>query len=108
MTQLPDKFSPLNSFVTTWALPTRAMRFQKRVTSKFEDIKQFYDAMLPRMDDIVQHLNTFPIADRANLPAPERDLLLLALSLMEVAISVERFGASDNVTLNPAKTEITL
>jgi hypothetical protein len=108
MTKLPEKFSVLSSFIESWALPTRAQRFQKRVTTRFEDIKEFYEAMLPRMDEIVQHLNTFPISDRANLPMAEANLLMLALSFMEVAISVECFKASDNSVLDPAKTEIWL
>jgi hypothetical protein len=105
---LPEGFQLLEGFVETWSLPTRSERFQKRVATKFEDVKQFYEALLPRMDDIVRHLNTFPIADRDNLPAAETALFQLALSFMEVALAVECFGASDNNVLDPAKTEIWL
>jgi hypothetical protein len=106
--QLPQKFASLAMFTDMWALPTRAERFRQRVTARFDDVKAFYDAMLPQMDDIVAHLNTFPIAERGKLPGAESNLLFLALSFMEVALAVECFGASDNTVLDPAKTEIWL
>jgi hypothetical protein len=108
MVGLPEGFGVLEEFVGTWSLATRAERFQRRVTTGFDDVKRFYDATLPRMDDIVQHLNKFPIADRTSLPKAEETLFQLGLSFMEVALAVECFGASDNNVLDPAKTEIWL
>jgi hypothetical protein len=83
---LPDGFGDLAAFASVWALPTELERNRQRHRATIEDIQRFYDAMLARMDAIMEHLNRYRLDD---LPAAERRLLDLALSLAEVAPAIE-------------------
>jgi hypothetical protein len=86
---LPKRFSDLEPFIE-WSLPTEAQRIAMRLDRPDEELRSFYNAMLPKLDDIAQYLNQFPL-DRMSNDA-ER-LLDLAKSFMEVAQSVE-YGRS--------------
>lgn len=90
---LPDEFNDLQMLVDDWALETRAERFKKRYTSSMEEIRRCYDAMAPRMVDIVTHLNKFPLDD---IPEASRPLLHLSLSTIEISRAVELWDAPDN------------
>jgi len=61
-----------------------------RLERSDEELRAFYNAMLPRLDDVAQYLNEFPL-DR--MPDEAERLLDLAKSFMEVAQSVE-YGRS--------------
>ena len=52
-----------------------------------EEIGAFYDAMMPRMEEIIAYLDGVPDGDER--PAPAHRLCLLTLSLVEVANLVE-------------------
>jgi hypothetical protein len=51
-----------------------------------EDIQDFYDCIIPRVDEALHHLNQYTIA---NLPGDARRLFYLTLSLAEIAPAVE-------------------
>lgn len=97
-TTLPESFRDLERFAS-WALPTQLERNRKRLSSDMAEIREFYDGMLARLDDVVAHLNQFPLE---RLPAKELQLMLLALSLIEVAPAVECFGEPDITYAEPA------
>jgi hypothetical protein len=59
-----------------------------------QEIRVFYDAMVDRLEEILQHLNGFTLE---NVPDDSNTLLLLTLSLAEVAPAVENFGQPDVV-----------
>jgi hypothetical protein len=86
---LPADFAELDPFVSDWALPTEPERSLKRRTSNMTQIQAFYQAIMSRMEKIIEHLNGFPLE---SLPEPERRLLYLALSVMEISFAVEVFG----------------
>jgi len=87
--RLPRRFSDLEPFME-WCLPTEARRIAMRLERSDEELRAFYNAMLPRLDDVAQYLNEFPL-DR--MPDEAERLLDLAKSFMEVAQSVE-YGRS--------------
>lgn len=89
---LPDQFQDLNSFSERWALATERERNERRRSSTMEEIQGFYEAMLPRMDEIINYLNQYPLD---GLPAEAKLLFYLALSLMEISPSVELFKEPD-------------
>jgi len=89
MAILPEQFSDLERFVGPWALATERERNRKRLSSTMEEIRTFYDAMLPRMAATVEYLNQFPLEQ---MPEEAKRLLYLTLSLAEVANAVELFG----------------
>jgi hypothetical protein len=85
---LPEQFEDLEPFIE-WALATESQRAAKRVASTIEEIRLFYDTMLPRMKVIVPCLNEFPLDQ---MPADARRLFHMTLSLAEVANAVELYG----------------
>ncbi len=86
---LPKRFADLEPFME-WSLPTEAQRIAMRLDRSDEELRSFYNAMLPKLDDIARYLNQFPL-DR--MPDDAERLLDLARSFMEVAQSVE-YGRS--------------
>jgi hypothetical protein len=87
---LPQGFEDLADLVDEWALATTAERFAKRSASTLDEMKRFYDRVFPRLEVIFTALGTKPLDALAE---DERRLLALALSLAEVSLAVERYGA---------------
>ena len=85
---LPEPFHDLAPF-SGWVLAKESERTGKRLASTMGEIQAFYDAVLPRLEAIVQYLNQFPLD---HLPEEAQQLLYLTLSLMEVASAVELYG----------------
>lgn len=85
---LPQQFSDLEQFVGVWDLATERQRNRKRLASTIEELRTFYDAMMLRMDSIIEYLNQFPLDQ---IPDGARQLFYLTLSLAEVANAVELF-----------------
>lgn len=88
---LPKAFADLEPYRAKWALATERQRHTARLTTPIDESRDFYEAVLARMEDIVEHLDTLPLND---MPQPEQDLLYLALSFMEVSLAVEQHGQS--------------
>ncbi len=79
---LPAGFSALEPFVPEWALANERDRYQKLHHGTLAQLKVFYDAMLPRMDEIMAFLKTQPLAGMA----PEAEnLYRLAMTFAETA-----------------------
>src|ERR1700730_2835993 len=86
--QLPAQFAELEPFLG-WSLATERERTAKRQTSSMPEIKAFYDAMLARLGEILNHLDDFTQEDP---PDDVKRLFLLSMSLAEVTPAVENFG----------------
>jgi hypothetical protein len=91
---LPAGFEALRPFIARWALATEGERYRERVNSSMDDLKTFYDAMLPLAEPAIQALNQYP-ANAADLPMAVRNLYLLMLSAMEVSRSIEIWHRTD-------------
>ncbi len=85
---LPGEFAGLEPYLD-WALPTIGQRRAKRLGSSMEAIDEFYQAILPQMEDIPAYLNRFELS---KLDERQKRLLDLAFSFMAVAPAVEIFG----------------
>lgn len=85
-TRLPDGFESLEPFVTDWVLPNAVARMEKRQSSDINDIRAFYEAMLPLGKQALGYLRKYELG--AMTPEAER-LLKLMLSLAEIAPAVE-------------------
>lgn len=81
----PEEFSDLEPY-REWVLPTELARIERRTNRPDAELRAFYDALLPRMDEVVRYLNRFPLDD---MPEDARRLFHLAKALMEVANTVE-------------------
>jgi hypothetical protein len=86
--RLPDQFRDLEPFLS-WALSTERERSAQRHASSVPELRAFYDAMLPRMPDILDFLNGFSLD---GVPAEVNRLFLMTLSLAEIAPAIENFG----------------
>jgi hypothetical protein len=91
-TDLPEAFGDLEGYLEKWAKPTFHERYKQRMASSQEELKAFYDAMLPRMDDLTGHLNRF---HPGQLPASLLPLFFLACSFMDIAAAVEIYEQPD-------------
>ncbi len=86
--QLPPAFRALEPYLE-WSLPTERQRSAKRQASTMVEITGFYEAMLPRLEEILALLAQYsPVA----VPADVQRLSNLALTLAEIAPAVENFG----------------
>ena len=85
---LPAQFNELERFVEEWALPTQAERHRRRLSSSIEALRALYDAIVPRMDEIIGYLNQFTVEEQ---PSDARRLFYLTMSLAEIAMAVELF-----------------
>lgn len=85
---LPAQFAGLEHYVAHWAAATERERFANRVGGSLEDLDAMYEALLPRMDEILTYLDGKP-ADPEQLDQADRNLAYLAMAAMENARSVE-------------------
>jgi hypothetical protein len=87
--RLPSGFRDLERLAETWALPSEAERHAKRLASTIVELRAFYNAIFPRIEDILAYLSEFQVE---NLTPEGQYLLLLAFSLAEVGPAVELYG----------------
>jgi hypothetical protein len=86
---LPKGFDAAEPFAADWVLPDAAARMAKRQASKIEDLKRFYDTMLPLGEAALAHLRDFELGA---VPEDSERLLKLMLALAEVAPAVEWYN----------------
>jgi len=102
--QLPAEFEALEPFIS-WSLERERARTEKREASSFEEVQEFYDAIFPSLEEIVDYLDGFPIDD---MPAPAERLFHMTLSLVEVSNLVERYKSREViVAVSPLKFQST-
>ncbi len=89
---LPDAFTDLLPWVDHWALAQENDRFNKRVDADMADIQAFYDAILPRMTEVMEHLEKLP---PSGLGVADQNLLSLALSYVETSRIFEVWKQQD-------------
>ena len=58
---LPEGFTELEPFVADWALPTRAQRYEARLSKPYDELVAFYDAIAPRAEEAIAYLNGLDI-----------------------------------------------
>ena len=86
--QLPEPFRDLEPHIE-WALPSERERSAKRQASEISALENFYNAMLPRMEEVLPYLSGFALDD---VPSDVERLLHLSFALAEIAPAVENFG----------------
>jgi hypothetical protein len=86
--RLPEHFVALEPFLE-WALATEGERVARRQSVGMPAIKDFYAAMMARIEEILTFLEGYPTEKS---PADVNRLFLLTLSLAEVAPAVEKFN----------------
>jgi|SRR5262244_2368675 len=85
---LPEPFHDLEPYLA-WSVPTERERSAKRQFSTMGEIRTFYEAMLPRMEEILSYLDQF---SPEHIPEDVQRLFYLTVSLAKVAPAVEMYG----------------
>ena len=89
MALLPAEFADLEPF-SGWILATERERYAKRLASTMEEMQAFYDAAFPRLAKANKYLEDYPLGQAERpIPEPQRNLLLLMMSLVLVSFPVE-------------------
>ena len=87
---LPAGFEALAPYAETWGkLESQEERYLQRQHSTMKELKAYYDAAAPRLNEIFDHLDKFPMDA---LPEPEALLYRTTLSLTEAAMAIEVFN----------------
>ncbi|MGD9812392.1 MAG: hypothetical protein AB7U35_13850 [Sphingobium sp.] len=86
---LPGGFEELERFVDKWAVDTTAMRIDVRSTSTMSEIRDFYDAMVPRAAEAMALIDQNSLHD---LPEDLATLCKLVLALAGAATAIEIHG----------------
>ncbi len=91
---LPKKFEDLEYLVSEWALATQNERQARRGRSNKGELQALYDALAPKLDAILEHVDTFPLGE---MPPDTERLFFLALMLAEISPHVELYGGDPKV-----------
>jgi hypothetical protein len=85
---LPDGFEDLEPFVADWAKPTRAERYETRLSKSIDELVEFYDAIAPRAEEAIAYLDALALDA---LPDDATRLMQLLYSMILVSYSVNIF-----------------
>lgn len=86
---LPPAFADLEPMARIWALPSFNARMQLRASASMDEIRAHYDAVQPRAEAALVHLEPFPLNA---LPPAETRLMHLLFALTQAAMAVEMHG----------------
>jgi hypothetical protein len=88
-TRLPSAFAELEPYAEIWCLPTEAERWNRRMDATMPQMREFYEAFFPRLEEAIDHCDKFPLGDIAD---DALNLLHMIYSLIMVSMAVEVFG----------------
>lgn len=83
---LPPQFRDLAPFVADWALTSEAARLAKLTTTPIADLKNFYDAIFARAEEIKSYLMPFKLDA---MPEGAQTLFDMLLTFIETAHPIE-------------------
>lgn len=75
-------------FIARWGLPSTELRLDLRLASSIEQLREFHDAMVPRLPEIIEYLNQYPAGA---IPDADLPLAWTALALCEVDNAVNKW-----------------
>lgn len=91
MSTLLERFAPLEPLLAEWAFPSEDERTRKRLSSTPQEFQAFYDAVMPRLDDLLAYLAPY---QPGAVPEEALGLYRLALAFAEAAPHVEMYKGS--------------
>lgn len=78
----------LEPFIAVWGLPTTEARLERRLASGIEELRAYHDAVVPRLAEIIEYLNQFPLG---GLSEEDQRLAWTALGVCEVDNAVNKW-----------------
>lgn len=96
---LPREFADLGALADEWSMSSEQDRHRRRIAVNLDSVRTFYNAMFPRMDEIITFLNRFSLADIESGKAPGEvaNLHNLALAFMEVSHPIDMNWRSTDI-----------
>ncbi len=91
---LPEQFAEFEEIAHSWALETENERHARRLQASSGELREIYDKILPRLEEMLLHLDQFPLGQ---LPQEELKLLHLTLSMANIGLHIENFRGSVTV-----------
>ena len=91
---------PLDAHKAEWGNADAHQRLSKRSDADYSDIKKFYAAVVPRLEQIMEFLNQYPVND---IPDQFKPLAYMALATCEVDDPVNIWGSSELMYISNAK-----
>ncbi len=85
---LPAGFEDLEPFVADWAKPTRAERYETRLSKTIDELTEFYDAIAPLAEEAIAYLDALELDA---LPDDGTRLMQLLYSMILVSYAVNIF-----------------
>lgn len=85
---LPAEFVDLQPFAARWGQRSTDARHHQRQNSSLDEIKEFYEAMQPRLAAVFDYLDQF---EPATMPPSAQHLLNLSFGFIEASLAVEIF-----------------
>jgi hypothetical protein len=85
-TRLPAEFADWERFAEKWCKPTEDERWDTRLASSFEEVEEFYDALMPRAEEAIAHCDRFPLDA---MPDDVKNLVNLLCSLTQASFPAE-------------------
>lgn len=83
---IPDRFDSLRPYVAEWALQSEEERYAKLHAVTLGQLRAFYDAMMARMPEVLEFLDSFPLDA---LPPEGQTVMDLALTLAHTAHPID-------------------
>ena len=94
MANTSKHFEGLTPYLDKWALASEAARSAQRWQASPEEFQSFYDAMLPKLDELLTYLDGFALGTLGDETKP---WYYLALAFAEVAPHCELYDGSNKV-----------
>ena len=85
-------FSELGKYLDEWGLDSAHERLRKRSEATLEESNEFYEAIVPRLEEIIVFLNQFPVD---KIPNEYKSLANMALAICEVDDAINLWKSSN-------------
>ncbi|MCG2634272.1 MAG: hypothetical protein J4A00_04995 [Gammaproteobacteria bacterium] len=77
MSTVPEKFHAVDHHLARWALPNQVARVEARLASTIEELDELHRDVMPLLQEIVETLGSYPLADIPEELVPYGHLALM-------------------------------
>ena len=99
---LPAEFDDLENYAVKWAKATEDERWEVRLNSTFDEVRDFYETFFPRVEAALKHCDQFPVDA---MPEEAKNLTYLLCALNTASFAVECWGQNKVPDTGAAKVD---
>jgi len=92
MSAVPEQFHAIDHHLARWALPNEVARVEARLSATIEELNELHREVMPLLQEIVETLGSYPLADIPEELVPYGHL---ALMLADTDFAVNRVQQPD-------------